>query len=746
MHLHLRSCFLTAALAAVVGLAGCGGGGSGGGTTPSAVSLGGTAAAGIFINADVKVYDATVGASGSPVATGTTGADGKYSVSLPADFDKPLMIIVSAKADGTSTTKDEVFGTVTMPAGFSLCSVVPSGAYSGDSVTGYVTPYTNLMCEIVKNKVGTAGVDDAINQARNLVNQLTGNVDPLNTDPATDPDMVVRLAAVSNMANQEGDPCNDSALSSDGAKIQCTVEKLAGLIEPMAADAPADANLNLDVDTDVLADLAGATDDLDPATVSGNTGVSEQALGAGQQESEIYLAEMGYNVENNDGNITAPPSATATALEQAKAFFASLRAGILPYMGSNGTGFLQTQGNALMNDAIAVDIGSLRDVQMVGEAVSWANSIANGGLPSACADNGNNSYECYMYEPRQDVYGHVHVVHDSANKKVTWSFPDYPDRFNGTITYTATSMTVNGWLPFFSNANALKIGNPTTVGAPGGSDSDATPLVMALSTTGEVTKFTLEGSIKGMWCGSPCETVLKLAFGSGSYFSVRGALNTNPGPSPEAASFTGVFTSPNYSFTGTLTAGSVQVADLNGNPRFIVGGAGSFTGTISGVGLTGKDSDTTNDFDILVGKLEVNVDSQPKGTWTYDEGAPDSASNYQKRGLTLTGTMKRSASDSGLKLVFTGGQDWNAAGSDYMDTLSMSYNDYNQGIALTGVASYLSHTPEDRVLTLADANGITVTLAEGVPSLTVKKGATEVATIGQDGRITYADGTFESLM
>ncbi|NTV97317.1 MAG: hypothetical protein HGA75_18205, partial [Thiobacillus sp.] len=180
--------------------------------------------------------------------------------------------------------------------------------------------------------------------------------------------------------------------------------------------------------------------------------------------------------------------------------------------------------------------------------------------------------------------------------------------------------------------------------------------------------------------------------------------------------------------------------------RSVVGGIASFTGTVKGTGLTGIDSDANNDFDLLVGKLEVNVDSQPKGTWFYTSAAPTSATNYQKRGLTFTGTVKKSASDSGLKLVISGGQDWDTAGSDYRDSLTVSYNDYNKGIAVTGSASYLNYTPDTRVLTLADANGISVTLTEGEPTLLVKKGGTEMATIGQDGRITYVDGTFESLM
>ncbi|NTV97377.1 MAG: hypothetical protein HGA75_18520, partial [Thiobacillus sp.] len=576
MQLNARSCVLLAALAMAVGLAGCGGGG-GGGTTPSSVSLGGTAAAGIFINADVKVYDATVGTGGSPLATGTTGADGKYSVSLPADFSKPLMIIVSAKPDGSSTTKDEVFGTVTMPAGFSLCSVVPAGAYTGDSVTGYVTPYTNLMCEIVKNKVGSAGVDDAINQARNLVNQLTGNVDPLNTDPTTDPDMVVRLAAVSNMAKQEGNPCNDSALS-DGAKIQCTVEELAGLIEPMAADAPADASLDLDVDADVLADLAAATGDLDPATVSGNTGMPEQALGAGQQESADYLTEMEYNVGNNDGTITAPPSATATALEQAKAFFASLRAGILPYVNGNGDGYLQKQGEMAMDETYALNMASINNLDTLTTAISWAHRIAfDGEVPSVCTTGDNINYSCSMYVPSMDVVATVNLVHDTTNHKLTWSVPS--SIYAGMIAYTATSMTVNGWLPGFTDgANAAKIGNP------GGVDVNAAPLVMSMSTVGEVTKFSFEGSIKDMACTgsgtSNCTALMKFSFNSGSYLSVRGPVDTNPGPDPEAASITGTFITPNYRYIGTLTASGLQIAE---GSRSVVGGIASFTGTVNGI-------------------------------------------------------------------------------------------------------------------------------------------------------------------
>lgn len=720
-----RALAAVAAMALAIGLVGCGGGG-GGGTAATTVSLGGTAAAGIFKNADVKVYDAAAGETGTPLATGTTGDNGQYGpFNLPANFSKPLLIRVSAKADGTSTTDDEVFGPgIPMPSDFKMYSVVPAG--SGAAVTGYATPFTNLMYNIVKNKIGKNDVSDlngAINQARSLVMQMLGNVDPLTANPVTDPGMVVWLGATSNLARGEH-ACNTGDAA---AKITCTVNTVSGAITSMAEGYDVNTPVPLGVDQGIINDLAAAAENLDLATVEGNTGISEANMSGPRNQAFQLMNQFALN-----SDVTPPSSAIASGITQAKYFFASLRTGILPYANSAGTGFLDTQGGKLSDELKALNDITLDGVNAVASIANWAGFLMEGEQPGEC-DNHTFPATCTL-----DVAlgSPVQMTLTRDGNTVNWSTGS--SGLTGTLVFSNDNsrITMNGYVPGMSGgATKAKVGNPD-------SDSDAEPMVIALDDlAGDVLKVTLQGSIKDLECGATtCVPVMKLSFASGSYAKVHDPLNGTVDPSKMSADITGVFVTPNYRFTGKLAATNLQA-----NGELLIGGTASFTGTINGVGLTGLDNDSANNFDMLVGKLEAQVNGKPKGSsWSYDSEQPESASNYQQTTMTFTGTTFRSASDPGLKLVFTMGWDWDVAGSQYRESLNVAYNDYNKGISLSGQTSRLESSKDPVSITLNDNNSISVIWTEG-SSTVIRKDSLQLGTIS-GGRITYTDGTFESVL
>lgn len=137
-------------LAALAALSACGGGGGGSGTVaPTSVS--GTAAKGIVKQARVlvcRIVNGTPEADAS-CASGTTGADGSFSVMMSDGFTGPAMIKVMA---GTaSMMSDETTGS-DLPYNMTMRAVVPAIA---TTTTAYVTPFS----EMASGAVGTSAID-----------------------------------------------------------------------------------------------------------------------------------------------------------------------------------------------------------------------------------------------------------------------------------------------------------------------------------------------------------------------------------------------------------------------------------------------------------------------------------------------------------------------------------------------------------------------------------------------------------
>jgi hypothetical protein len=719
---------LTGALVVALGLAltGCGGGGDS--STPSvAVGLGGVAAAGIFKNADVKVYDATtldmtkLATAATLVPATTTGNDGKYSVTLPAGFNKPVLIMVSANAG--SSMKDEVFGE-TPVTDLTLCSVVPTDAITGANLTGHVTPYTNLMCEIVKNKVGKSDVNAAINQARSLVNQLNGNADPLTSDPVTDPAMVSRLAAVSNIANVAGGPC--VAATTDAERIKCGIDTLAGAITPMASDydTASTTPAALALVEPVRAALENATNGLNTTVVAGNTGLVQAQL-----DEKKTAASGALQALQGQTDLTPPASAVADGISQAKQFFANLRAGIWPYANDDQTGFLDMERDSLQTEVDQISTNSMGGLDEVTHIVSWADQLKDGDTPSGCYKAATTT-TCY--------FNSLPIV--LANDGTSWSMD--AGTLAGTIAFNAakTEMTLNGYVRSLTQTGVMtRVGRGSSVDDP----TKGTPLKLTrTSLGGDMYRYTLEGTIKNFAvCNAgSCSYDLAYELGAGSQVVFDDPAIGDGDITKSTANFTGIISSANYRFSGLFVVSSLQSKTTTygsgasaWTEQTVKGGNASFTGTVSGIGIA--DSMATNDFDLLVGKLEANADAT-----NYDPDLADSATNFATGTLTFTGTVFKSAADPGLKLVMSMSQTGWDKGS-----VTVSYNDYNKGISITGSGTYDDHSATTQYLTVTDGNGISVKIPDNSSDTQVMKGATVLANI--DGnRVTYVDGTYESLM
>ncbi len=118
------------ALSVLTALTACGGGGSSSPAEPQGFDMSGRAVKGVFKNADITATDIN-----GLVATATTDAEGKFDLELPAGFNGSLKIVLTAKADGSTTmTCDLANGClVNTPSGSEQIAFGEDIALPGDS-------------------------------------------------------------------------------------------------------------------------------------------------------------------------------------------------------------------------------------------------------------------------------------------------------------------------------------------------------------------------------------------------------------------------------------------------------------------------------------------------------------------------------------------------------------------------------------------------------------------------------------
>jgi len=143
---------LTVLIGSMSMLFGCGGGGSSdNGTTPATSNgtISGAAIKGPVSGATVTAYGITNGVMGAQVASGTTGTQGNFNISI-GDYSGPVMLQMSG-----GTYIDEATGTtMAMSPGDVMTAVIPSVS-SGASVAGIqMTPLTSMAQAMAHNMAG----------------------------------------------------------------------------------------------------------------------------------------------------------------------------------------------------------------------------------------------------------------------------------------------------------------------------------------------------------------------------------------------------------------------------------------------------------------------------------------------------------------------------------------------------------------------------------------------------------------
>ena len=311
-------CF--AAVAAAVLLVACGGGGGGGDSSPTpsvpstaSVALSGFAAKGRMANADVAVYavnaDGSVGSSA--ISSGSTAADGAYTLNFTATPGQPYVLRVTANA--ATTHLDEVTAAAQpLPAGFVMRALLLPSGTGAVSTSASVTPFSELMVAAASRAAGGINTANA-QQAMSTVRQLLG-FDPMAVTPRTtgtaaagdEQRLAVLLTAVSKLAGSGGLGCSTG---SAGDKTKCVVDAL-------AAAAKVDSLKLASGAVDVSAVLAGAvTEVLATPALAGSVNPTSMAT---------VMANLGCSANCSAGT-GGGAGGTATAIAGARLLFTQIR-------------------------------------------------------------------------------------------------------------------------------------------------------------------------------------------------------------------------------------------------------------------------------------------------------------------------------------------------------------------------------------------------------------------------------------
>lgn len=235
----------TLAFAALVACGG-GGGGSGGNSagngneTSKSVQVNGVAAKGLLANAKVELFELTAnGPAPKALAEGTTDANGKFSLSVPAT-QSSLLVVVTAIAGTTMLDETQVengkYKAIAVTPGMKLRSFVKDA--SSGTVTASVNPFTDAAVTAAESwarKNGNQWTSASINAAMDLAKALVNNkanpfeAQPTNLDgaQAAAVDGTHLMVALSGFM-QAAQSCS----ASNGAKsIDCQLQSLRTLAE-----------------------------------------------------------------------------------------------------------------------------------------------------------------------------------------------------------------------------------------------------------------------------------------------------------------------------------------------------------------------------------------------------------------------------------------------------------------------------------------------------------------------------------
>lgn len=368
MNKHITAATVVAAAL----LTACGGGGD---SAPAAASgstsLSGVASKGPLKLAVVTAYKVDAnGAVGAEIAHVTTSAtDGSYTLDLGGYTGAVQLVVTTTSA---TLTADEASGhDVALPSDFTLhANTVVSAATGSVIQSASITPYTELANNIAKDSGGLTAANIA--SATSVVYNLIG-VDPVATKPldptvappdgATEAQKRYALlnAAISKLASSAPSTtdatttqCFADAVGDLGKKIQCATQQIASAVTVAPGAQPAINDKLLGLSTALVAAAADTT--------INKTGLPITSDDAKAKELTSIETDVAANVPVSIPS--APVSdAQRSDIDKAKLFFGRLRA--------NGAALQSGTTDLALGTAVDDFATSLRaDVSVAGAKIS----------------------------------------------------------------------------------------------------------------------------------------------------------------------------------------------------------------------------------------------------------------------------------------------------------------------------------------------------------------------------------------
>lgn len=780
---------LVAALWAAISLTGCGGGGGGGGdvVTPASTTLSGVATKGPLKGVLVTAYPVTAGVVGNTeLAHTTTSSTGSYTLDV-GSYVGAVHLKVTAPAG--AKTADEASGSdVDLPAGFVLHANAMVTAASGSQIqNAAITPFTELANNIAKASPG--GISAAsIANANGVVFTLIG-VDPVGTVPvaSNEPNAgsatpgqkryALFNAAVSKLAGSLPSTtdaptlaCYTAAGADLGKKLQCATAQIAAAV----TTAPGTGSQPV---TTVNTKLVGLADALHAAAADTNINkTGSSILTTDSAFRTLHALETSAAAGHATTIISGTGSQAPTDIAAAKLFFSALRSNAAALeSGSVDTGIsdgVKAFGDALSNEAAALTTNTMTVAQLASEAMGlWKNfksgaqvdpysdhcNVSQGSVPAhfgvsvGGAINQPYTSDVVAVATAPANAGWVGCSVDSSGPLVNNGPRIYRQgmRFNmsadptlAAVPYTAVSRALYrqsgttyqmNMTPEFSGTTgfpaasgpgalpgALLVGNlPPAVASDGTLLADHYVVNVALSKTqssGVETIVLSHGHFGIVPVGATLEslvidlsptgtsTVVGLPHGTDIAKAAAAKINLAARISDDKGTLNGTLLIENLVYDGdVLRAGHLM-----------------FTGDISVKPVIGGAAGAPVSF--LNGSLEFTL---------LDQTTNDAVVTFTG-GLTLP---NRPAATLTLSVTET---------SATTHTQSMDGRYVQNGVTVT--ITGLKNASGGWSVTFADSTGVSTTVVSGVAKANVTVAGRQTAVIDKDAnRITYADGTFESL-
>jgi hypothetical protein len=693
----------------------------------------GTAAKGIIKGARVQAFsvDADGKLSASPLAISSTGVDGAFTLNVPT---RVLNFILLVDAAPGATMADEATGTdVAVPDNMSLRSMVTLAADAG-SYSGAVTPLTELVAKtaeksggLTKDNVAKAkqGAREAFGFDPETVKPVNANSDAAGNASEEQKTQALLLAALSKLAK-------DGALGCAPADIKCIVIAFAN------SGSFSGSKLVL-----------GSTGDAFQNAI--NAVVADPVINRTGRKSAAVMPDF-----TDQAGVTR--AIIANAIEAAKKLFASLRTNMNIF--ANNSDAFDLRIDAVNDDlqaAVApLDLDLMSWVRVTSAAIDHLDDYKlnsgivpttrpnlHGGSCSITQENGSATTSAATAQKITCVYTFKHLV----GKRLDHSIVIRPQ--TGGYSYSSQQTLVPN--QGVSTALGATVGGTIVYTSHGSSFASVGDMPARTDAAGNLLSDLENWTIGATRAADGSANAFKYAF-NGTLISKRGNSEVakvviNPASGDNPGSYARVV----QSVSGVLSRSDVKEINLSLDSTF---DGSKFKGTLnlnnwladkSGVNFIPSKATFT-------GSLDESGLPFFSGTLTYEQ--PDynkfdsrqsmSATNFlpqtvglngkiampQRPELKMSAAVARSAFG---KTAVTGQYDDGAA------VVNFAVN----STSTNGVASHSTSISSVTGVAVAFTNADEV---KADPSVPVVKDSAAVAVLNlKTGKISYADGSFESL-